>query len=141
MMPQIPKVLLDADTGVDDALGILYLAHAQHKGVVDIVGTGTVGGNIHADLSTRNTLKLWELTGLDIPVARGANKPLLSPLREATHVHGDDGLANTNLEPPRGKETGEHAVDQILRLSHEYAGELTLLAFGPLTNRGSSASC
>ena len=130
------KVLLDADTGVDDALGILYLAHAQQRGLVNVVGTGTVGGNVHVDVSTRNTLKMWELTDLDIPVAKGANKPLLSPLREATHVHGDDGLGNTNLEPPQSQETGEHAVDQILRLSHEYAGELTLLAFGPLTNLG-----
>lgn len=130
------KVLLDADTGVDDAIGILYLAHAQHQGLVDIVGTGTVGGNVHVDLTTRNTLKLWELTGLDIPVAKGANKPLLSPLHEASHVHGSDGLAGTNLAPPRTRETGEHAVDQILRLSREYVGELTLLAFGPLTNLG-----
>lgn len=130
------KVLLDADTGVDDALGILYLAHAHHQGRVEVVASGTVGGNIHVDLSTRNTLRLWELVGLDIPVARGANKPLLAPLHEAKHVHGDDGLANTNLDPPRAQATGEHAVDQIIRLSHEYAGELTLLAFGPLTNLG-----
>lgn len=130
------KVLVDADTGVDDALGILYLAWAQHHGLVEVVASGTVGGNIHVDLSTRNTLKLWELVGLGIPVAQGANKPLLAPLHEAKHVHGDDGLANTNLEPPRGRPTGEHAVDQIIRLSHEYPGELTLLAFGPLTNLG-----
>ncbi len=130
------KVLLDVDTGVDDALGILYLAHAQHQGLVDILASGTVGGNIHVDLSTRNTLKLWELVGLDIPVAAGGNKPLLQPLHEAKHVHGHDGLANTDLEPPRGKPTGEHAVDQIIRLSEEHPGELTLIAFGPLTNLG-----
>jgi purine nucleosidase len=130
------KVVLDADTGVDDALGILYLAHAQHLGLVDVLACGTVGGNIHVDLSTRNTLKLWELVGLDMPVAAGANKPLLSPLHEAKHVHGDDGLANTNLGPPEHQATGEHAVDQILRLSRDYPGELTLLAFGPLTNLG-----
>ncbi len=130
------KVLLDADTGVDDALGILYLAHAHHKGLVDVLATGTVGGNIHVDRSTRNTLKLMELSGLDIPVAKGANKPLLEPLHAAAHVHGTDGLAETNLAPPRTEETGEHAVEQILRLSHEYEGELILLAFGPLTNLG-----
>jgi purine nucleosidase len=88
------------------------------------------------DLSTRNTLKLFELVGLDIPVAAGANKPLLAPLHEAKHVHGDDGLADTNLEPPVRQPTDEHAVDQIIRLSHEYPEELTLLAFGPLTNLG-----
>ncbi len=130
------KILLDADTGVDDALGIIYLAYAQHKGWAEILATGAVGGNVHVDLTTRNTLKMWELTGLDIPVAKGANKPLLQPLTEEARVHGDDGLANTHLGPPRRRETGEHAVDQILRLSHEHAGELTLLAFGPLTNLG-----
>ena len=130
------KVLLDADTGVDDALGIMYLAHAQRQGLVDVLAVGTVGGNIHVDLSTRNTLRMLELSGLAIPVAKGANKPLLEPLHAAAHVHGTDGLAETNLTPPRTQETGEHAVDQILRLSREHAGELVLLAFGPLTNLG-----
>ena len=130
------KVLLDADTGVDDALGILYLAHAQHQGRVDVVASGTVGGNIHVGLSTRNTLRLWELVDLDVPVAKGANKPLLAPLHAAEHVHGNDGLANTYLSLPHTQPTGEHAVDQIIRLSHEFEGELTVLAFGPLTNLG-----
>jgi purine nucleosidase len=130
------KILLDVDTGIDDALGIIYLAYAQHRGLVDIIASGTIGGNIDVEQSTRNTLKMWELSGLSVPVAKGANKPLLQPLHEAKHVHGDDGLGNTSLDDPNSKATGEHAVDQIIRLSHEYPGELTVVPFGPLTNLG-----
>jgi inosine-uridine nucleoside N-ribohydrolase len=130
------KVLLDVDTGVDDALGLLYLADAQRRGEVEIIASGTVGGNADVEKTTRNTLKLWEMVDLDIPVAKGANKPVLTELNAVPHIHGDDGLANTHLDPPHRQPTGEHAVDQIIRLSREYEGELILLAFGPLTNLG-----
>lgn len=128
------KLLVDVDTGVDDALALLYLADAQRRGEVELVGAGTVGGNADIGQTTRNTLRVLELAGLDVPVAAGAARPLFAPLAAAPHVHGDDGLADTGLEPPRRRASGEHAVDQILGLSHVHAGELTVLATGPLTN-------
>lgn len=130
------KVLLDVDTGVDDALALLLLADAHHRGRVRLIGCGTVAGNVEVAQTTRNTLKILELAHLEIPVAEGAARPLLGPLHTAPYVHGDDGLANSALPAPLREPTGEHAVEQILRLSHLYAGELTLLSFGPLTNLG-----
>ena len=130
------KILLDVDTGVDDALGLIYLADAHKRGKAEIIAAGTVGGNVDVEKTTRNTLKMWEMVGLDIPVARGANKPFLTELNAVPHIHGDDGLANTHLDPPQSRPTDEHAVDQIIRLSQEHPGELTLMAFGPLTNVG-----
>lgn len=128
------KLLVDLDTGVDDALAMLFLAEAHRNGGVELVGSGAVGGNVEVAQTARNTLNLWDLAGLEIPVAAGAARPLLSPLNTVPHIHGDDGLANTHLGPPRRRPTGEHAVDQILRLSREHAGDLTLLTTGPLTN-------
>ncbi len=130
------KILLDLDTGVDDALALMYLAEARRRRQVDFVGCGTVAGNVEVERTTRNTLKLLELLDLAIPVAAGAARPLRGPLHTAPFVHGDDGLADSHLGPPRSRPTGEHAVDQILRMSRVYAGELTILAFGPLTNLG-----
>lgn len=130
------KLLLDIDPGVDDALGLIYLADAYHRGDTDIVAIGTIGGNTNVAQTTRNALKLCELLNLDVPVARGADNPLLYALNSAEFIHGEDGLANTGLTPPKREATNEHAVDQILRLSREHTGELTLLAFGPLTNLG-----
>jgi len=130
------KLLLDIDPGVDDALGMIYLADAYHRGQIDIVAIGTIGGNTNVNQTTKNALKLCEMLNLDVPVARGADNPMLHALSSAEFIHGEDGLANTGLTPPNSRATNEHAVDQILRLSHEHTGELILLAFGPVTNLG-----
>ena len=128
------KLLLDVDTGIDDALALFYLAEAQKKGEIEILGSTTVGGNVEVSQTTLNTLKIWEMLELDIPVASGAKQPLMVPLNPAPYVHGDDGLGNTFLPPPKKLPAEESATEMILRLSHEYAGELTLLTTAPLTN-------
>ena len=128
------KLLLDVDTGIDDALALFYLAHAQKKGEIEILGSTTVGGNVEVGQTTLNTLKIWEMLELDIPVAAGAKQPLMAPLNPAPYVHGDDGLGNTFLPAPKKGPAEESAVEMIIRLSHEYAGELTLLTTAPLTN-------
>jgi len=74
------KLLLDIDTGIDDALALFYLADAQKQGQLKILGSTTVGGNVEVAQTTLNTLKVWEMLELDIPVASGAESPLQSPL-------------------------------------------------------------
>ncbi|MDP7621041.1 MAG: nucleoside hydrolase [SAR324 cluster bacterium] len=128
------KLLMDVDTGIDDALALFYLAHAQKKGEIEILGSTTVGGNVEVGQTTLNTLKIWEMLDLDIPVASGAKQPLMVPLNPAPFVHGDDGLGNTFLPAPKKLASEESAAEMIIRLSHEYAGELTLLTTAPLTN-------
>jgi purine nucleosidase len=127
------RVVVDCDTGVDDAMAILYGLLSPG---IDIVAIGCVWGNIHVETATTNTLRLLEIMDRpDIPVAMGAGKPLLGPMWElGSGVHGADGQGNTNLPPPTLKPTGESAADQIVRLAHERPGELTLLPVGPLTN-------
>ena len=128
------KLLLDVDTGIDDALALFYLADAQKQGQLKILASTTVGGNVEVAQTTTNTLKVWEMLELDIPVASGAESPLQAPLNTAPFVHGDDGLGNSFLPPPKRFPVDESAVDMILRFSHEYSGELTLLTTAPLTN-------
>ncbi len=128
------KLLLDIDTGIDDALALFYLADAQKQGQLKILGSTTVGGNVEVAQTTLNTLKVWEMLELDIPVASGAESPLQAPLNTAPFVHGEDGLGNSFLSAPKRLPVNESAADMILRLSHEYSGELTLLTTAPLTN-------
>jgi purine nucleosidase len=126
------KFVLDMDVGIDDAMAILYLAAEPEA---EIVALGSVHGNIDAPQATLNALRVLEVCGLDaVPVAVGAERPLVRDLQLATHVHGHDGLGNTTLPLPHGKPTGESAVDQLLRLARTHPGELDLLAVGPLTN-------
>jgi len=128
------KLLPDVDTGIDDALALFFLSEAQKKGQLEIMGCTTVGGNAEATQTSRNTIKILEMAGIKIPVASGAESPLMSSLNTAPLVHGDDGLGNTFLPAPKGTPTEESAAEMILHLGHQYAGELTLLTTAPLTN-------
>jgi purine nucleosidase len=126
-------VVIDCDTGVDDAMALFYGLLSPG---IDVVAIGCVWGNIPVELATTNTLRILEMTGRsDIPVANGLNKPLLGPEWDLTKgVHGLDGQGNTNLPPPSLKASGETAAAQIVRLAHERPGELTLVPVGPMTN-------
>lgn len=137
--PAVP-VYLDCDTGIDDAVALAYLlAHPR----VRIVGIGTVSGNVSAALAAENTLGLLAAAGAaDVPVAVGAHDFLSGPFHGgAVAVHGDDGVGGVAASlpaPVRPAEPGVTAVDLLLRLSHEYRGELRVLAVGPLTNLASA---
>ncbi|MDQ3694423.1 MAG: nucleoside hydrolase [Chloroflexota bacterium] len=126
-------IVLDCDPGVDDAMAILYGLRAPE---VEIVALGTVWGNIDIDAATMNAVRLLEIGGRpDIPVAKGAGKQLIGeePIF-AKFFHGPSGTGGAVLPPPAGQHTDEHAVAQMIRLSYDRPGELTLVAVGPLTN-------
>ena len=126
------RLVLDFDTGIDDAIALLYLA-AQSD--IEILAAGSVHGNVTAQQGAVNTLRTLEQAGLpDIPVAVGAARPLAQPLSVEAAVHGDDGLGNTSFGPPMGRLSDEAAAVQLVRLAREHPGELTILATGPLTN-------
>jgi purine nucleosidase len=127
------EVVLDCDTGVDDAMAILYGLLAPE---IEFVAFGCVWGNATVEVCTANTLRLLEIAGRPgIPVAMGLGAPIMGPLTHvSTDVHGQDGQGNVNLPPPTLAPTGESAAAQLIRLAHERPGDLTLVAIGPLTN-------
>jgi purine nucleosidase len=126
-------VVIDCDTGVDDAMAVLYGLLAPS---VDVVGLTCVWGNCSVEVSTANTLRLLEIVGRpDVPVAMGAARPMLGPVPTfAGGVHGLDGQGNTNLPPPTLEPAGQSAAELIVELAHRHPNELTLVPVGPLTN-------
>jgi purine nucleosidase len=125
------QILLDCDTGIDDALAILdFTARGG-----ELLGVGSVHGNVPAPVGARNTLRVLEIAGCDsVPVCVGAARPLAQPLMTAENVHGRDGLGNTNQPDPQRALAPGSAAEQIVRLAHQRPGEFTLVAIGPLTN-------
>jgi pyrimidine-specific ribonucleoside hydrolase len=122
-------IVLDCDPGQDDAIAIL-LALASPQ--VDLRAITTVAGNQTLDKTTRNALKMLELTGrTDIPVAAGAGAPLRRPLRTAAHVHGESGLDGPDLPDPQIRPVDTTAVDL---LAETLEPGVILVATGPLTN-------
>lgn len=101
-----------------------------------IVGIGTVSGNLASAPAARNALDLIALAGQpDIPVAIGAHDHLSHGYGGgAPHVHGANGIGGVELPRSTREPRAGHAVDLLLELSHTYAGELEILAIGPLTN-------
>ncbi|RXR04261.1 nucleoside hydrolase [Pseudoxanthomonas composti] len=131
MTDKIP-LLIDTDPGVDDALALLMALHCpQHE----VVGLTIAAGNVGLRYTVRNALKLCEVAGRpDIPVFAGCAEPLLHPSPDAAEVHGQDGFGDVGFPEARTQVQDEHAALALLRLSHQYAGELVLVTLGPLTN-------
>ena len=129
---------LDCDTGIDDALAIAYLleAAADDARGIDIVGIGSVSGNVSAALGAANTLDLVALSGRDdIPVAVGAHHPQGGSFRGgAPHVHGTNGIGDVEIAGAASSVVDESAAELLVRLAREHAGELRVIAIGPLTN-------
>jgi inosine-uridine nucleoside N-ribohydrolase len=124
----VTRVLLDCDPGHDDAIALL-LALASPE--LDLVGVTTVAGNQTLEKTTANALRVLEHVGrTEIPVAAGADRPLIREPRVAVHVHGETGLDGPDLPPPSGPPLEQHAVDFLA----ERAAGATLVAVGPLTN-------
>lgn len=132
MSQKIP-LLIDTDPGVDDALALLM---AFHSDAHQLVGLTIAAGNVGLAHTVRNALKLREVVGRqEVPVFPGCGGPLVHvPREDAAHVHGRDGFGDIGYPDPAGTAAAEHAALAILRLSHEHAGRLLLVALGPLTN-------
>ncbi|XP_046356138.2 inosine-uridine preferring nucleoside hydrolase-like isoform X2 [Haliotis rufescens] len=128
------KVIVDVDTGIDDATALMLLLS---RADVEVLAITCVRGNIDLDKVCVNTLRVLKECGKqDIPVYRGADRPILDNETDASHFHGVDGMGDVTWseEVDIADLQSEHAVMAILRLINKYRGEITLIPLGPLTN-------
>ncbi|MEO5632700.1 nucleoside hydrolase [Gaiella sp.] len=130
--PKGIPIILDLDPGHDDAIALL-LALASPE--VELLGVTTVYGNQTLEKTTANALRVLDLVGRDdMPVAPGADRPLVRDLTVASHVHGDSGLDGPVLAPPTRAALDERAVDFMDRTIAASDAPVTLVPTGPLTN-------
>ncbi|HXV58099.1 MAG TPA: nucleoside hydrolase [Gaiellaceae bacterium] len=125
-------LLVDCDPGQDDAIALL-LALASPE--VDVLGVTTVAGNQTLERTTANALRVLELAGRgDVPVAAGADRPLVRELVTAADAHGESGLDGPDLPPPRGRPVPQPAPSFLAERILAAPEPPTLVALGPLTN-------
>jgi purine nucleosidase len=100
---------------------------------VRVIAVTTVAGNVDVERATRNALYTVELCDADVPVYRGAAKPLLRSHQNAAWFHGLDGLGDHGYPPPQQTAQGQHAVDAMIEAIEGNPG-VVLTTLGPLTN-------
>ncbi|MGG6896195.1 nucleoside hydrolase [Rhizobium sp. BR 315] len=127
------KVIVDTDTGVDDAMGC---ALALRSPELDVLAFTSVFGNVSVELTTENTAYLMEVFGRpDIPLAKGAGRALVGTPNYSPFVHGDDGVGNAGFDKAKTvKPVQQSAAELTVELGRKHPGEITYIALGPLTN-------
>lgn len=126
------SIILDVDTGVDDAFAVLFAAlHPQ----INLLGITCVDGNTNVDQVVANTLKVLDAAGAgDIPVARGAVRPLLGISQYAEYIHGADGMGDLGIAPSIRGVDPRSAVELLRDLVEASKDPVTLVPVAPLTN-------
>jgi inosine-uridine nucleoside N-ribohydrolase len=125
-------ILLDCDPGHDDAIALL-LALASPE--VELLGVTTVSGNQTLEKTTANAIRVLEFVGReDVPVAAGADRPLVRERSVAANVHGESGLDGPTLPPPQKKPLEQPAVEFLAEQIGASPAPVTLIPTGPLTN-------
>jgi len=132
------KIILDCDPGHDDAVALLLAAHHPE---IELLAVTTVAGNQSVDKTTRNALKVCSLANLrHIPVARGMDRPLVRPAKHAADIHGESGMDGPDVPEPDMEPVASHAVDLLIEMLMNSAGDITLVPTGPLTNIAAAIS-
>jgi purine nucleosidase len=125
-------LILDVDTGIDDALALLYAVASPEA---EIVAVTALSGNAGIDDTDRNTRAVLELAGRpDIPVSAGRPVPLRRALEITPETHGPRGIGHAELPDPVVPRTARFGPDVIVDEARRRPGELTLVTLGPLTN-------
>ena len=124
---------MDVDTGIDDALGILYaLAHPE----LELLGLSCVAGNVALDQVVSNTCRVLDAAGAEqIPIAAGAVQPLVERARrEGGGPHGSNGLGGIQLPEPSRQPSPLHAVQLLHRLIMDASEPVSVVTLAPKTN-------
>ncbi len=126
------KLIIDVDTGIDDALALLYVLGSPEAELLAVTCTS---GNVEAGQVAQNTIALLDLCGRpDIEVALGRRVPLTRPLMTAPETHGPKGIGYATLPATGRLVSTRHAADLIVEEARRAPGEVTLITLAPLTN-------
>ena len=124
-MRKIP-VIIDCDTGIDDMISFAVTLTSDK---LNILGITTAAGNQVVDITTQNTLNGVTIMGrCGIPVARGAEKPLSRPLRDAGYIHGENGLGTYQFAEMTSKQPEDIDAVELMRSLLAASEEKVVLA-------------
>jgi inosine-uridine nucleoside N-ribohydrolase len=129
------KLILDVDTGTDDAVALMLAAlHPD----LELIAATTVNGNNRVADCTDNTLRVFDLLGVATPVFEGAASPIVRddfPIpREILHRDGSVHGRELPIPAPRSLKQSQRAVEFLVETYMAATEPIALLPVGPLTN-------
>ncbi|MBO4218889.1 MAG: nucleoside hydrolase [Erysipelotrichaceae bacterium] len=137
------KVILDVDTGSDDAVAIVTAGFSPD---IELIALCTVWGNLPIEVTTDNTLRVVSAFGLDVPVYRGCDRPLVKdllkdyPPKKLRRLTDENGQPLAMHTPNMGLPPTDRQMEDLpaamfyvdyLRKARE---KVTVVLVGPLTN-------
>ncbi|MCS6772558.1 MAG: nucleoside hydrolase [Thermoflexales bacterium] len=123
--------VIDTDAGVDDAIGLMMALASTN---FDLAAITTVNGNVPLERVNVNVGAVLDLVGAPIPIYAGCDRPMVQPVVRAEDFHGADGLGDAGLSRTTRTPHPQHAALAISALARQHAGNLGIIALGPLTN-------
>ncbi|KAF0340363.1 ribonucleoside hydrolase RihC [Pediococcus acidilactici] len=125
------KIIMDTDPGIDDAAAIsVAINHPD----IDLELISTVAGNVTVDKTTKNALKLVNFFKADVPVAGGAEQPLIKPFEDAARVHGESGMRGYDFGAEPTDIPQNNAVEKLYETIMKSSEPITLVPTGSYTN-------
>lgn len=128
------KLILDVDTGTDDAVAIMLAAlHPD----LDLVACTTVNGNRDIEHTTDNTLRTLDHIGRgDVPVYAGLARPVGRMDFPITRKDRDPGVhfVEMPLAAAKSKVQATNAVEFLIETYRNTTDEIVLVPVGPLSN-------
>ncbi len=126
------RIILDVDTGLDDAVAIILAAGSKDIHIEGLVATA---GNVGLERTLENTLNVCEVVGIDAPVFAGSAKPLKRERVHAGDFHGQSGLDGPLFQPRVNQQVRPGSgIQFIIDTIMANPGEITLVPVGPLTD-------
>ena len=125
------KIIIDTDTGADDASALILAAKQQN---VEILGVTVLLGNVDLEQSTKNALAALKTAGCDAPVYKGSADTIDGTVKTPFSVFGSDGMGDADLIHPKKQAEDGDAVDFIIDTVKSNPNEVEIIALGPATN-------
>jgi inosine-uridine nucleoside N-ribohydrolase len=129
------KVILDVDTGTDDAVALMLAAlHPD----LELVGATTVNGNVAVDVCTENSLRVFDHIGIPVPVYEGVTRPIARhdfpvprrSIRSSDAVHGQ----YLDIPAARSAKQAPGAIEFLVETYRAATEPIILVPVGPLSN-------
>ncbi|MEY8577528.1 nucleoside hydrolase [Corynebacteriaceae bacterium 6-324] len=124
------KMILDLDTGIDDAFALAYaIAHPE----IELIGVTGTYGNVTVERGMANTRALLKLLGQpDIPVYAGVEIQGFVVSEASARIHGTNGVGEVDIAADNAESAGE-AVDFLIESAAKYGEDLVVVPTGAQT--------